>query len=168
MNNLPIPPSVGSSNRYGRADRRARPAVVIEIRASWRLQVLWLAWCLALAAGLAFGLGVALWMRVALIGLLIWLGYLGLRTLQRPGVDLQRLSWGRDGRWQAQDSSGRLRYVGLAVAPQLFGPLIWLRLKSGARCQTVLIDAAGTEPLVLVTLKARLRLDQPVGEKPKS
>jgi hypothetical protein len=107
-------------------------------------------------------------MRVAVIGLLIWLGYLGLVTLGQPGGDLRRLSWGRDGRWQAQDRSGRLRYVGLAGAPQLFGPLIWLRLKSGTWRQTVLIDAAYTEPLVLVTLKARLRLDQPVGEKPKS
>jgi len=54
------------------------------------------------------------------------------------------------------------------VPPQLFGPLIWLRLKSGAWSRTVLIDASYTEPLVLVTLKARLRPDQPVGEKPKS
>ena len=145
-----------------------RPGVVIEIRASRRLQGLWLAWCLALAAGLAFGLGVAVWMRVALIGLLIALGYLGLVTLRQPGGDLRRLSWGQDGRWQAQDSSGRLRYVCLAVPPQLFGPLIWLRLESGAWRQTVLIDVACTEPLVLVTLKARLRLDQPVVEKPKS
>ena len=107
-------------------------------------------------------------MRVALIGLLIWLAYLGLAALEQPGGELRRLSWGRDGRWQAQDSSGRLRYVSLAAPPQLFGPLIWLRLKSGAWHQTVLIDAGYTEPLVLVTLKARLRLDRPVGEKPKS
>jgi hypothetical protein len=168
VNSPQIPPKLRSSGRSGATARRARPALVIEIRASRRLQLLWRVWCAALAAALAAGLAAAAWIRVALVGLVGWLGHCGLLALRRPGAGLRRLSWGSDGRWQVQDAHGGLRYVRLAAVPRTFGPLLWLQLQAGGWRETVLIDAGHMEPLVLVALKARLRLDWPVSEKPKS
>jgi hypothetical protein len=124
------------------------------------LQILWLLWCAALTTALLFGLGTTLWIRILLTGLAIWLAQQGVRALRRPGRGLQRLSWGRDGRWQAQDGLGRLHYVELEAAPQFFGPLLWLRLRADGWRETVLIDGWYMEPVMLAALKARLRLDQ--------
>jgi hypothetical protein len=124
-----------------------------------RLQLLWLVWCTALTGALLFGLGVTLWIRIPLVGLVGWLARRGARALRHPGRGLLRLSWGSDGRWQAQDGLGRLHYVELDASPQCFGPLLWLRLRADSWRETVLIDGRYTEPVMLAALKARLRLD---------
>ena len=135
--------------------------MVLELRASLRLQILWLAWCLALAVALVAGTGVGWWLRIGATVGCFWLGSRGLSALRRPGRALRRLSWGSDGRWQAQDAFGNLAYVALTAPPQSFGPLYWLRLQASDWRETVLIDTADVEPQVLATLKARLRLDRP-------
>jgi hypothetical protein len=133
---------------------------VLRLRASTRLQVLWLVWCAALSGALLLGLGANFWIRLPLAGLVGWLAQRGIRALRHPGRGLVRLSWGSDGRWQAQDVLGRLQYVELAAAPQYFGPLLWLRLQADGWRETVLIDGLYMEPVMLAALKARLRLDQ--------
>jgi hypothetical protein len=132
------------------------------------VRIWWLLWCLALAASLAFGLGADLWVRLGLTVAVLWLTRFGWIALQRPGQRLRRLSWGSDGRWQAQDASGRLHHVGLTRPPQHFGSLLWLHLGCESWTETVLIDGWYTEPVVLAALKARLKLDPPVYGKLKS
>jgi hypothetical protein len=160
VSNPKTPTSKRSSSRSGTARYRRRPAIVLRLRASTRLQVLWLIWCAALSGALLFGLGANLFIRIPLVGLIVWLAYRGIRALRHPGRGLVRLSWGSDGRWQAQDGLGRLHYVELETAPQCFGPLLWMRLRAAGWCETVLIDGLTMEPVMLAALKARLRLDQ--------
>ncbi len=121
---------------------------------------MWLIWCAALSGALLFGLGVALWIRVSLVGLVVWFACCGIKALRHPGRGLLRLFWGSDGRWQAQDRLGRLRYVELDTAPQCFGSLLWMRVRADGWREIVLIDGLYMEPVMFAALKARLRLDQ--------
>lgn len=120
----------------------------------------WVLWCLALAAGLWAGCALAAWLRLGLVALVLSAGWIGARQLRR-GAGALRLAWEPDGRWRMHDGSGAGSYV-QPDPPRRLGPILWVRWRGGRGARYLHADGIPVEPKALRTLKARMRLAEPV------
>ncbi len=145
--------------RSGPPRRRGRPTVVLEFRASARLQRAWHGWCALVGAALLAGLGWPWWGRLALLAVLALLWRQGRDWLAFPGAAVRRLIWDRNGRWWLQDPGRGLRPVRLAALPHSLGPWLWLRFQDRSGPDLTVIDARYAEPVGLCRLQQALKLE---------
>jgi hypothetical protein len=108
---------------------------------------------------MGFGTGLGPAAKAALMLALAVVAWRGLRMLRlRDQRSCRRLHLGAGGCWQLQDAKLRTHYVQPAGSAREFGPLLWLRFRSGHEYFPVLIDTRFAEPRGVCALKGLLRL----------
>jgi len=129
----------------------------LQLRGSPRLAIAWSAWCAALAAALWWGCDLAGWWRLALLGIVAFALWRGVREFRAAGGSL---SWDGGQQWRHEPQHGEAAYVQVG-APRLLGPLLWLRWPSTGGRRFVTLDAARVEPNAWRAIKARMRFLRP-------